>query len=390
MKHKILIISSILLVLMLIFSTVIIGSEEEKEPAPAPAPAPAPEPEPAPAPEPEPVAEPEPEPEPVFEPKPEPEWQPSGPVVQPDTDTINWDEAANYIGADTTVCGKIKDVSAVKIPDLVLMMGGKLGKGIGIEVIDGTYDGNLRETFIGQTICVSGVITDLLMGDPLIIVKDTSQVEILEPEPEPEGSVVATWEEAMDYVDVEVTVCGPIIDNVDIGTAMLLGMGTSGTVAGGVGIELDYGILADLPEDLYVGQEICVTGMPYVNPVGGASIVVSDPSQITMPGEAAAGGEGEAAGMSWEEAASYIGEEITVCGPIIDTMDIGGPVLLGMGASAADSATVGIEIVITLLAEMPEDMYVGQTICVTGVPYTNPYGGANITVNDLSQIVVQE
>jgi hypothetical protein len=94
--------------------------------------------------------------------------------------------------------------------------------------------------------------------------------------------------------------------------------------------------------------------------------------------------------MSWEEAADYIGEEITVCGPIIDNLDIGGPLLLGMGVSVFDYATVGIEIPVTLIGDLPEDKYVGKTICVTGVPYTNPYGGANILVEDFSQIVVQE
>ena len=311
-------------------------------------------------------------------------------MVQPDTDTINYDEAANYIGATTTVCGKIKDVSAVKMPNLVLLMGGALGKGVGIEIVDGTITGDLSELYKGQIICVSGLITDQLLGGPMIVVDDPSQIVVQEPEPEPAAAAEVSWEEGINYIGEEVTLCGPIIDAFPIDeNTTLLGMGASCFDASAVGIEVSAALLGDLPEDLYVGQEICVTGTPHTNPNGGASIAVSDLSQISMPGEAAAGAE-EAAGMSWEEAADYIGEEITVCGPIIDTMDIGGPVLLGMGVSAADYATVGIEIVQTLLAEMPEDMFVGKTICVTGVPYTNPYGGANIQVTDLSQIVVQE
>jgi len=141
-----------------------------------------------------------------------------------------------------------------------------------------------------------------------------------------------------------------------------------------------------------------------IDPTTGTSLGTTDADghvTVTVPesGIVAIGGlaaimvappEAAAAGMSWEEAADYIGEEITVCGPIVDNMDIGGPLLLGMGVSAADSATVGIEIVVTLLAEMPEDMYVGKEICVTGEIYTNIYGTPTIDVTDPSQIAVQE
>jgi len=282
MKHKILMISSLLVVLMLIFSLGITGCEKEEEPAPAPAPAPAPEPEPAPAPEPEPEPAPAPEPEP----EPEPEWQPSGPVVQPDTDTINWDEAANYIGATTTVCGKVVDVSAVSIPNLVLMIGGKLGSGVGIEVVDGTYTENLREMFMGQIICVSGVITDQLLGGPMIVVSDPSQIEIQEPEPEPEpepGAEPAAagidWEEVKNHIGETVTATGPIIDVMVYEGNTVLGMGVSIYESATVGIQLSGD---DPAYNDYVGQTITVTGTVIANPYGGGNIEVTDLSTIVV------------------------------------------------------------------------------------------------------------
>jgi hypothetical protein len=92
---------------------------------------------------------------------------------------------------------------------------------------------------------------------------------------------------------------------------------------------------------------------------------------------------------TWEEAKDHIGETATVTGPIIDTLDIGTSVLLGMGVSAYDAATVGIELPKADLDKYPEDLYVGKTIAVTGELYQNPYGGANVLVTDPAQIVEQ-
>lgn len=101
-------------------------------------------------------------------------------------------------------------------------------------------------------------------------------------EPPPEEAVTITWEEAKDHIGETVTVCGPIVESLDIGSAMLLGMGASTTDPSCVGIELSYDILAELPEDLYVGKTICVTGELHTNPVGGASMAVNEASQIVV------------------------------------------------------------------------------------------------------------
>jgi len=107
------------------------------------------------------------------------------------------------------------------------------------------------------------------------------------------------------------------------------------------------------------------------------------------PEEEEAPPEEEAVSIPWEEAKDHIGETITVCGPIVESLDIGTTMLLGMGASTMDPSCVGIELNYDILDELPEDLFVGQTICVTGETHTNPVGGASMSVDDASQIVVQ-
>ncbi len=91
-----------------------------------------------------------------------------------------------------------------------------------------------------------------------------------------------TFDKAKAYIGKEMTVCGKIIDAMPLqGMGItLLGMGKSSQVAGAVGIEISDKIKKDLPEDLFKGKDVCVTGKIHMNPVGGASMAVTDPKQI--------------------------------------------------------------------------------------------------------------
>lgn len=86
------------------------------------------------------------------------------------------------------------------------------------------------------------------------------------------------------------------------------------------------------------------------------------------------------------EAAEHIGEKATVCGKIADTMDYNGITILGMGAAVMDSGCVGIEVPDSMKEKLPEGLYVGKEICVTGEIYKNPSGGGSLKVTDSSQI----
>ena len=93
-----------------------------------------------------------------------------------------------------------------------------------------------------------------------------------------------------------------------------------------------------------------------------------------------------AAELKSEEAAKHIGEKATVCGKIFDTMAYNGSTILGMGVAVMDSGAVGIEIPDSMKEKLPEGLYVGKEICVTGEIYKNPSGGGSIKVTDLSQV----
>ena len=93
-----------------------------------------------------------------------------------------------------------------------------------------------------------------------------------------------------------------------------------------------------------------------------------------------------AAEYNYTEAANHIGEKATVCGKIVDTLAYQGDTILGMGAAVMDSGCVGIEVDDSLKDKLPEDLYVGKEICVTGEIHKNPSGGGSIKVTDVSQI----
>ena len=97
-----------------------------------------------------------------------------------------------------------------------------------------------------------------------------------------------------------------------------------------------------------------------------------------------------AAEYKFDEAASHIGEEATVCGKIVDTMPYSGMTILGMGAGVAQPGAVGIEVPDAMKDKLDKDLYVGKTICVTGEIHENPSGGGSISITDPAQIKVQE
>jgi hypothetical protein len=95
---------------------------------------------------------------------------------------------------------------------------------------------------------------------------------------------------------------------------------------------------------------------------------------------------------TWDEAASHIGETATVTGPVIDSIDVPFPdgrtdPVLSVGEPFGPGAFM-----VRLMMDrdaLPEDLYVGKTISVTGKIIPNPFGGAAIWITDLSQIQIK-
>jgi hypothetical protein len=194
-----------------------------------------------------------------------------------------------------------------------------------------------------------------------------------------------------------VTVTGPVVNAVDLlalkaGENFIVGIGKGALVKGAFGFELDVD-RDELPADLYVGKTVSVTGKIVRNPLGGASIIVTDLSQISelVPGSASPTPEPVTGGVyTWEEAIDHIGEIAMVTGPIIDSIDargsdFGDAIDLGMGKRFGEEGYVGIALTVDR-AILPADLYIGKLISVTGKIYQTPLSGSGIAVTDLSQI----
>ena len=98
--------------------------------------------------------------------------------------------------------------------------------------------------------------------------------------------------------------------------------------------------------------------------------------------------------LPWEEAIDHIGEEGTVCGPVVHTEYLsqspGQPTHLDIGLSYLDPAHFAVVIWgedRDSFAVAPEDAYPGETVCVTGLIEPNEEA-AKITLRSPGDIVV--
>jgi hypothetical protein len=89
-------------------------------------------------------------------------------------------------------------------------------------------------------------------------------------------------EDAAKHIGEKGTVCGKVVDTMPYQGVTILGLGKGVMEQGAVGIEVDDSLKEKLDKDLYVGKEICVTGDIHQNPSNGASIKVTDSSQIKV------------------------------------------------------------------------------------------------------------
>jgi hypothetical protein len=98
--------------------------------------------------------------------------------------------------------------------------------------------------------------------------------------------------------------------------------------------------------------------------------------------------------IDWTEAAQHVGESITVYGRVAGatyaSSSNGRPTFINIGADYPDASRVTVVIWDEDRARfsgVPDEIYLGKTICVTGVPYLYD-GVCNIEVQSPSQIQV--
>jgi hypothetical protein len=93
-------------------------------------------------------------------------------------------------------------------------------------------------------------------------------------------------------------------------------------------------------------------------------------------------------GLSYKDAKQHIGETVTIQDKVYDKTDAGDFWVLYLGGPTTDPNAVGIEVSKSDVSKFPSDLYVGNTITITGKLHSNPVGGASFSLTDPSQIQV--
>jgi hypothetical protein len=70
--------------------------------------------------------------------------------------------------------------------------------------------------------------------------------------------------------------------------------------------------------------------------------------------------------ITWDQAKNYIGQEVTVTGPVMGTHDFGDAAVLNVGKDFPDPARFTVYIPSDKRSGMPSDLDNGKTISVTG------------------------
>jgi hypothetical protein len=70
--------------------------------------------------------------------------------------------------------------------------------------------------------------------------------------------------------------------------------------------------------------------------------------------------------ITWEQAKDYIGQSVTVIGPVVGTHDFGGAAVLNIGKDFPDPTRFTVYISADNRAGIPDDLDKGKTISVTG------------------------
>jgi hypothetical protein len=70
--------------------------------------------------------------------------------------------------------------------------------------------------------------------------------------------------------------------------------------------------------------------------------------------------------INWDQAKDYIGQTVTVTGPVIGTHDFGGAAVLNIGKDYPDPGRFTVYLSADNRAAMPPDLDNGKTISVTG------------------------
>lgn len=204
---------------------------------------------------------------------------------------------------------------------------------------------------------------------------------------------VVPWVRGGEFVGREITVRGRVVETRDIGNLTFLNFtDRGGSAFYAVVFKEAYGSFPKPPAEHFLNQTVLVTGK-VVEHKGRAQIQVRNASQIRIDdGKAGAStGTATAAGgiLPWSEAASKVGQRVTVEGRVHGTRDVGNLTFVNFSSDRSAFYVVVFKDTYASFPEPPATDLRGKTIRVTG-EVTERKGRAQMEVRDAGAVTTVE
>ena len=342
------------------------------------------------------------------------DWERATSLKPPPTGVLSWQEAGQYVGQEVTVEGDIVrtyDSGKVTFLNFAEEYSGKLS--VVIFASDyGLFPDPPADYFLDKRIRVQGLVKEY-RGAPEIVVESPGQIEVVG---EVAGEVVASstsapqetplptepipWQDASGYLGQTITVEGDVVRTYNSGKVAFLNFAEEyrGTLSIVIFAD-DFDKFPSSPEVLFKGQRIRVSGR--VKEYQGApEIVVDEPDQIEilhtdgdsetpspLAAPTATSSAPPASVVSWEDAANYLGQTITVRGRIVRAHDTGNITFLNFSSERDQFVAVVFADDYAKFPQLPVDLYDGKELWITG-EIASYKGAPQIVIRSPEQVEV--
>lgn len=337
--------------------------------------------------------------------------------VSPAKGVLDWREAGAHVGQVVTVEGKIvRSYDSGKVT--LLNFDQDYHNTLTVVIFPSLYDQFPQPParyFDGHTVRVTGEVK-LYEGAPEIVIESASQIELLDAASDSSAPVDVSsraspdidvsdspaendgdaipWQKAGDHLGEEIAVKGEVVRSYNSGKVTFLNFDQNWKGKFSVVIfARDYQKFADAPDALYLNKTIVVTGTVQAYK-GAPEIIVNDPGQIQIVAEGGASDDvatptKQVGIVSWQDAAAYVGQRITVEGRIVHTKDIGSLTFLDFSKQRNDFVAIVWADDYDKFSQPPAKLYANKKVWITGeiVLYK---GKPEIIIHDPGQVEVFE
>ncbi len=356
-------------------------------------------------------------------------------ATAPASGVIDWQDAGAYLGQRLTVEGDVVRVyNSGKAAFLNFAQEYKGNFSVVIFASDfEQWPEPPDQVYLGQRVRVTGKIKDY-KGAPEVIVESPDQIEIIAsalitatppalavaarasgigleaeldaitvitptlvvtPTATPSALPLVPWQQAAAYEGQQVTVEGLVVDSYKSNSVIFLNFSDDRSQFKAVIFQRDWSKWPQSPETLLLGQTVRISG-PVKLYEGTPEIIVNDPAQVEIVGQAAVAGTPGGASVAapappavitWQDAAAYEGRRVTVEGTVVDTYKSDKVIFLNFSRNRNDFKAVIFASAWDRWQQTPDELYFGQTLRITG--QIKLYNGTpEIIVDEPEQIVV--